>query len=452
MDYVIVALLSMMFGAFCAFLALEAKRKHIESLRRSQDEQAQQNDRALLSIIENRKSLDEQQEEFEREKIESMSRMQEEQAQQRDKMLLSILEKQKALDGQHKEFESAREQFNKRAVSYQELQDENAIIKRDLRSLDIHVRKLRLDGARNRESQTAVDKKVQDVGTAYLKDNVKWIGSSLTPNNFANAKQRLEKVIAQCRGMGLNVPASEEEQVIAELRKEYERVVRAAFEREEQARIRAQIREEQKLEREREREITHLETQREAIRAALEMALRDATDKHSAEIQELERRLSEAEVQTQRAISQAQLTKAGYVYVISNIGSFGDDVFKIGMTRRLEPLVRIKELGDASVPFPFDVHMMISSDDAPTLENELHRALHKSRLNKTNPRKEFFRADVEAILQLVHDHHGEVEYVADADALEYRLSLEMSDEDEEFIENVYGRVYADGSTGVADEE
>jgi hypothetical protein len=212
--------------------------------------------------------------------------------------------------------------------------------------------------------------------------------------------------------------------------------VRAAFEREEQARIKAQIREEQKLEREIQREQERINRERAVVEAALAKALAEARDEHSAEVESLRARLAEME-DKQRAISQAQLTKAGFVYVISNIGSFGDDVFKIGMTRRLEPLDRVRELGDASVPFPFDVHMMISCNDAPALENALHRSLFKHQVNKTNPRKEFFRADIESIVQIVQEHHGEVEYVADAEALQYRESLSMSDEDQEFIEHVF---------------
>lgn len=97
----------------------------------------------------------------------------------------------------------------------------------------------------------------------------------------------------------------------------------------------------------------------------------------------------------------AQQTKAGNVYVISNLGSFGDRVSKIGMTRRLEPMDRVKELGDASVPFPFDVHMMIACDDVPKLETALHREFHKRRINRVNLRKEFFRVGLEEIQKLV---------------------------------------------------
>ena len=145
----------------------------------------------------------------------------------------------------------------------------------------------------------------------------------------------------------------------------------------------------------------------------------------------------QAEEKAQRTISQAQLTKSGYVYVVSNIGSFGEGVFKVGLTRRLEPLERIWELSGAAVPFPFDVHMMISSDDAPALENALHRNLWKHRVNKTNPRKEFFKADITTIWEIAKEHKGDVQYIADAEALQYRESLSMPDEDQEFIEKVY---------------
>jgi hypothetical protein len=114
-------------------------------------------------------------------------------------------------------------------------------------------------------------------------------------------------------------------------------------------------------------------------------------------VRELEQSLAEAHARGERAVSQAQLTKSGHVYVISNIGSFGTDVFKIGMTRRLEPLDRVKELGDASVPFAFDVHAMIYSEDAPALEAQLHRKFADVRINLINDRKEFFRTDLASI-------------------------------------------------------
>lgn len=144
------------------------------------------------------------------------------------------------------------------------------------------------------------------------------------------------------------------------------------------------------------------------------------------QLDELQKKYEEAEAKNQRAISMAQQTRAGHVYVISNIGSFGEDVFKIGMTRRLEPMDRVKELGDASVPFSFDVHAMIYSEDAPTLENALHRKFKQAQLNKINQRKEFFSVSLSDIKSLLDDMHIETHWTLKADAYEYRESLALA--------------------------
>ena len=112
---------------------------------------------------------------------------------------------------------------------------------------------------------------------------------------------------------------------------------------------------------------------------------------------------------------------------------------------------RVKELGDASVPFPFDVHMMISCKDAPSLENVLHREFHKQRLNKVNFRKEFFHADFETIRNIVEAQHGEVAYHAEAEARQYRESTNMPDEDYEFIEHTVESVVGDADAFVPDD-
>lgn len=118
--------------------------------------------------------------------------------------------------------------------------------------------------------------------------------------------------------------------------------------------------------------------------------------------------------------------KAGYVYVISNIGAFGENVYKIGMTRRLDPMDRINELGDASVPFNFDVHAKIFTDDAPGLEAALHKAFEDKKLNKINPRREFFRVNLDEIKKVVRDNFDKtVEWVDFPEAEQYRQSLKM---------------------------
>jgi hypothetical protein len=118
----------------------------------------------------------------------------------------------------------------------------------------------------------------------------------------------------------------------------------------------------------------------------------------------------------------AQQTRRGNVYIISNVGSFGDGVLKIGMTRRLEPMERIWELGDASVPFEFDVHAIIPSDDAPALEGELHEAFEDLRINQVNLRKEFFRVPLEKVRKIVAERGIPATFTMAAEAQEYRES------------------------------
>jgi hypothetical protein len=274
---------------------------------------------------------------------------------------------------------------------------------------------------------------VDTLAAKYLKDSVGWITSKLTTKNFSKSHDRLLKVIAYVRKVGFTVTSQQEAELTAELKNAYEEAVRKELARQEQAEIREKIREEQRAERELQKEMQRIENERMAVERALAEALRRTHDEHSAEVELLRQKLTEAEERACLAQSMAQITKAGHVYVISNFGSFGEGVFKIGMTRRLEPLDRVKELGDASVPFLFDVHMMISCDDAPSREAALHRELHRFRVNKVNLRKEYFRIDIETIREIVERNHGTVDYVADPDALEWRESLTMTEEDYEFI-------------------
>lgn len=208
-------------------------------------------------------------------------------------------------------------------------------------------------------------------------------------------------------------------------------VIREA-EKEEQRQIREQIREEEKARREFERAIKDAAKEEAAIQKAMEKMrtqLEKASEEQKAEFElklaELQDKLAEAESKNQRALSMAQQTKTGHVYVISNIGSFGENVYKVGMTRRLEPLDRVKELGDASVPFPFDVHAMIWSEDAPALERDLHRYFLKAQMNKVNPRKEFFKLSIDDIKTHVDGLGHKSHWTLAAAATQYRETLEI---------------------------
>lgn len=205
-------------------------------------------------------------------------------------------------------------------------------------------------------------------------------------------------------------------------------------EREEQARIREQIREEERASKELEK--AKKEAEKEArrntealskARAEVEGANEKQKEKLLKQIQELEKRMQEMEEKS-RYISQAMLTKSGHVYIISNVGSFGEDVLKIGMTRRLEPMDRVKELGDASVPFPFDVHAMIRTSDAPSLENALHKHFEERRVNLENSRKEFFYvslAEIQEELEILKDElniEADIHITMSAEAKQWRIS------------------------------
>jgi hypothetical protein len=121
-----------------------------------------------------------------------------------------------------------------------------------------------------------------------------------------------------------------------------------------------------------------------------------------------------------KAVARAQMTKSGHVYVLSNHGSFGEGIYKIGLTRRLDPYERVEELGDASVPFSFDVHAIILAQDAPALENKLHKEFAHRRVNMVNHRKEYFRCTLDDIRVAVEKHHGLVTFVLTPEAEEWR--------------------------------
>jgi hypothetical protein len=217
-------------------------------------------------------------------------------------------------------------------------------------------------------------------------------------------------------------------------------------EKEEQREIRAQMAEERKAQLEIERAIKEAEAEEVRAQKALDKARKEMEAKlakmteeqaelYQTKIDALQDALTEAELKGQKALSMAQQTKRGHVYVISNIGSFGDDVFKIGMTRRLDPQDRVDELGSASVPFLFDVHAMIHSDDAPALENALHQHFDNQRTNMVNRRKEFFNVSLKDIKEAVYKIAGnDVDFVETVVAQHYYETLAIRKKKDEVVE------------------
>lgn len=243
--------------------------------------------------------------------------------------------------------------------------------------------------------------------TAFNIESDSLIGK-VSPSSFPRTLERIEKLAntieksASTLHCGFSIDYVDLK--FQECRLQYQFTLKKKEEQDEQRLIKEQLREEQRAIKEFEKAIAEAEKEEQLYKGLLEKARKElqfATDdeKIIAEqrIAELEMQLQEAESKEERAKSMAQQTRKGHVYVISNIGSFGENVYKIGLTRRLEPMDRVKELGDASVPFSFDVHAMIYVEDAPTLERDLHREFTNSRVNAVNLRKEFFRTDLESI-------------------------------------------------------
>lgn len=219
-------------------------------------------------------------------------------------------------------------------------------------------------------------------------------------------------------------------------------------EKEREREIRDQIREETRAEKEYEKAKREAGAQEAAKAKALEEARSEIESQHGKRsaamerlIEKLESELAEAS-QRSRAIAQASLTRSGHVYVLSNIGTMGKLIYKIGMTRRLDPQDRVKELSDASVPFDFDVHAMIRTNDAPTLEKELHKYFDQKRVNKVNLRREYFRVTLDEIQKAVVDlHDGDVVWVVEPEARQFRETLEMGGVEfnqEQYAETIAG--------------
>lgn len=261
-------------------------------------------------------------------------------------------------------------------------------------------------------------------------------------NNVLKMEQRIKKAYEAINKLGeptkIRITPDYFNLKLEELYLAHEHQEKLYEEKEEQRRIREQIREEGKVQREIEQAKREAEREEKKYQKALERARNEISQAHgddliklNEQLKLLEEKLQEAQNMRERAISRAQITKSGHIYVISNIGSFGENVYKIGVTRRLEPMDRVRELGDASVPFRFDVHAMIYSENAPELENKLHHIFDEKRLNIVNRRKEFFNISLEEIEKAVRENHGEIEFTKLAEAREFRESVAIRLKEEE---------------------
>lgn len=247
---------------------------------------------------------------------------------------------------------------------------------------------------------------------------------SLRPHNLGAAEQRLEKLRGSIAKLGASMLLAITDQYhdlrLRELRLTADFLAKVAEEKDREREERARLREEAAAQRELEAEHARLEKERQQYENALNaLTMRGDT----AAIASATAKLAEIHSALQGVIEREANVRAGYVYVISNIGSFGETVVKIGMTRRVDPMERVRELGDASVPFRFDVHAIVFSADAVALETALHREFADRRMNLVNFHREYFHVPPREVKEAMVRLHGHVLTFAEtAEALEWHQS------------------------------
>lgn len=284
-------------------------------------------------------------------------------------------------------------------------------------------------------SDKSLNKKILDgqANLLLLAFNVEcdFLIEKVSPSNLSRTLDQIESKAEQleksCASLKCGFSIDYVDLKFKECGLEYEYKLKKQSEQEEQRLIREQMKEEARLQKQYEEAIKDAEREELLFRRLLDKA-KEELDKASgneysltlAKILELEARLREAEEKGQRAKSMAEQTRRGFVYVVSNIGAFGEGVYKIGLTRRLDPQERVDELGGASVPFRFDVHAMCYSEDAPALENTLHKYFHNRRINAVNFRKEFFRVSLDEIEAAIQNLVGtDVDFIKSVKASDY---------------------------------
>lgn len=325
------------------------------------------------------------------------------------------------------DFETSLEYKNKLEELYYEqkkkIKDNSALICKAPNQSDRLVKKL--------------IKNLSKLALNYFNNECRVIINKVKWNNANQMIERIYKIYENVNEI-LEFPAEMEitkeyrDLKIKELQLTYEYELKKKDEKEREALFRETMKEEEK----RRKEIEEAKRQTEFETNLYEKALKEIelklqtaheTEKirFEEEIEELKKKLEQCK-ENERKISEAEKgVKNGHIYVISNIGSFGKDIYKIGMTRWLEPEERVDELGNASVPFKFDIHAMIKSDNAPELEYRLHKAFENKRVNRVNLRKEFFNVSLDEIAQEVHKYNANIMFVKEPEALEFRESQEI---------------------------
>lgn len=286
---------------------------------------------------------------------------------------------------------------------------------------------LKKNEAVNSETTWTVNGSVK-AGRALTKENTKFMIRSFNTecdnairslkfSNYESLLNRIEKAYQQINKLNkrsdLNIKEEFLNLKLEELRLIYELKIFEQKEKEKLQQLRQDERERKLVEKEIKEKLIELDKHEDKMEGILSQKMRAFSNSKGEnkellnEIKEIEDNIELVRKKREEVHQRHQVGKSGYVYVISNVGSFGANIYKIGMTRRLEPNDRIRELNGAAVPFPYDIHTMILTDDAPKLENQLHAAFNDKRLNLVNKRKEFFNVSIEEIKDEIIRCHGE---------------------------------------------
>jgi hypothetical protein len=285
-----------------------------------------------------------------------------------------------------------------------------------------------VDGSRAK-GQTMINRNVRLTLRAFNGEadaaiaNARWNNALAMEKRIMRAFEQISKHNAS---NAIHISEHYRQLKINELRLAHEQRERQKIEKDDRAEAMRLAREEQRLI----KDLEEAQAQEEHYQRLLAKAKAEADSivgpklyAFNEQIKILEKDLAEAHAKAERAKAMAEQTRSGYVYIISNVGSFGEGVVKIGLTRRLDPMDRVRELGDASVPFTFDIHAIIYSDDAPALERALHVEFDSVRINAQNYRKEFFRAPLEEVEAAIKRLAPSAPFFRDVEAQEYRETL-----------------------------
>lgn len=353
-----------------------------------------------------------------------------------------------------KDFDSLQIDYEELKNEYNELNSHNyGLVPTEFEFEKSETYKMKLDNIHLREKEmiARLNKKVKNGNKiSLLYDNLEKLSflyfnnacnynlSKLKYNNYPARVKEIEKLhstIFNVTEYNVDIPSQYKDLKLEELETAYSYYELKEKEKEILREQREQERDDLKAQKEIkekhdkiDKEIETLSLVKEKIEEKIKLAANEEIESLKFELEKLREKISEFQNEKSDLDYRLENTGAGYVYIISNIGSFGENVYKIGVTRRLDPYQRIQELSSASVPFKFDVHAMIFSYQAYQLETELHRYFDKQRINKINNRKEFFNIDIEQIKRVLSSHKDlTFNFIEEAEAQEYKESLNVID-------------------------